>query len=932
MGSKRNQLRVGGYKMDYCFWAKKKEENGQLLWLPLLQHLEDTKNIAGLLWEHWLGEGQKQLIEVSLKTGYECNDLGKQTIQFLAAVHDIGKATPAFQTQKGYANSEDLDVRLLENLERSGFEGISSVQLAKPKQSHHTIAGQYLLYAYGVEEDISTIIGGHHGKPINSADDYKSQGESYPTNYFQFQDSENKIRQKWEQAQREIFNWALADSGFTRVEDLPKIKQPAQVILSGLLIMADWIASNEYYFPLISIDDTKVRDESKRTEIGFKKWKKTDIWEPEDITNFKGIYDKRFGFEPRDVQNVLADTIANTRKPGIFILEAPMGGGKTEAALVAAEQLAAKAGRNGIFFGLPTQATSNGIFPRIENWLKSIQRDLKENVSIHLVHGKAQLNKNFSNLAENINIDDIDNGSVIVNEWFSGRKTTALDDFVVGTVDQFLMVALKQKHLALRHLGFSKKVVIIDEVHAYDAYMNQYLLEAIRWMGAYGVPVIILSATLPAERRVELLKSYMLGLGKEFNKKERKKLAEALRTDVYPLITYNDGNEVNQIKNFQQNKSKRITVERLIEEELLDTVEKELFDGGVLGLIVNTVRRAQGLAKIFAEKFGEDKVELLHSGFIATQRAQKEKDLLQIIGKNAKRPKRKIIIGTQVIEQSLDIDFDVLISDLAPMDLLIQRMGRLHRHNIKRPLKHEKPKFYILGISESLDFEEGSSFVYGDYLLARTQHFLPDSIYLPADISPLVQKVYDFEKDINLSDESTVKYVEAQKEYKTKIEEKKSKAKNYRIDNPVLKPSRRRQENLIDWLKNPNPDESEEKAYAQVRDIEDTIEVVALKRVESGYGLFGENEDISAGIMASDVAKQVAQNTLRLPMVLSKAYNIDRTIEELEKYNSLYLNDWRKSSWLKSVLGIIFDKNNECVINNYKIRYNEKYGIEVERI
>lgn len=927
--------------MDCCFWAKKKEENEQLLWLPLTQHLKDTSDIAGLLWEHWLGEGQKKLIMDSLETDHETDNLGKRTIQFLAAVHDIGKATPAFQTQKGYSNSEDLDLRLLEKLERSGFEGISSLQLASPRKSHHSVAGQYLLYTYGLKEDITTIIGGHHGKPIDSIDDYNCQGKSYPSNYFQFEESENRaVYQKWKQTQRNIFSWALKVSGFETIEALPKIKQPAQVLLSGLLIMADWIASNEHYFPLITIDDTEVKNKSERTASGFRKWKRAGLWEPEAIVNFNELYEERFGFKPRDVQTVLADTIANTRNPGIVILEAPMGVGKTEAALAAAEQLAAKTGRSGMFFGLPTQATSNGIFPRIENWLESIQRDLEENVSIHLVHGKAQLNEDFDRLrlAENINIDDADSGSVIVNEWFSGRKTASLDDFVVGTVDQFLMVALKQKHLALRHLGFSKKVVIIDEVHAYDAYMNQYLLEAIRWVGAYGVPVVILSATLPSERRVELLKSYMLGRGREFNKKERKQLAEELKTDAYPLITYNDGGEVFQIKEFQQSKSKKITIEKLKEEKLLETVEQELRNGGVIGLIVNTVKRAQELAQAFAEKFGEDMVELLHSGFIARQRSQKESDLLKLIGKKAKRPKRKIIIGTQVIEQSLDIDFDVLISDLAPMDLLIQRIGRLHRHDIKRPVKHELPRFYVLGTSDSLDFEEGSSFVYGDYLLARTQHFLPDSIHLPADISSLVQRVYGFDlkdncdQDINFDDELKIKYLEARKKYKAKIDEKKSKAKNYRIDNPVLKPSRRRQDNLIGWLKNPNPDESEEKAYAQVRDIEDTIEVIALKQISDGYGLFEENEDISSNITDSSLAKQVAQHTLRLPLTLSKSYNIDKTIEELEKYYRRHFENWDNSSWLKGTLGIVFNENNEFILNGFKLSYDEKYGMQVERV
>ncbi|MCB5082603.1 CRISPR-associated helicase Cas3' [Streptococcus mutans] len=925
---------MGNKEIKYNLWAKKQEDHGKFLWLPLIQHLEDTKNITGLLWEHWLGEGQKKLIENSLKSDFQTDHLGKKIAQFLAATHDLGKATPAFQTQKGYANSEDLDIILLENLEQSGFEGISNVLLASPRKSHHSIAGQYLLYTYGVREDIATIIGGHHGKPIDDDLEYENQ-KSYQNNYFQSEDSNSTIYQKWNQVQRDIFGWALESSGFKSVEALPKIKQPAQVILSGLLIMSDWIASNERYFPLVGIDDSVDFNQTDRTKYGFTEWKKTSLWEPEDIVDIDHIYKKRFDFGPRNVQSVLSESIVNSKKPGIYILEAPMGIGKTEAALVAAEKLAAKTGRNGIFFGLPTQATSNGIFTRIEKWVESIKNDSRENVSIHLVHGKAALNEEFASLPKgnDINMDDPENGSVIVNEWFSGRKTSSLDDFVVGTVDQFLMVALKQKHLALRHLGFSKKVVVIDEVHAYDAYMSQYLLEAIKWMGAYGVPVVILSATLPAEKREELLKSYMRGAGKKWDKNESKKLSQDLKTNAYPLITYSDASEVHQIKTFEDSISKEISIIRLEENQLSKTVEKSIMNGGVIGIIVNTVKRAQELARYFSEKFGEGVVEVLHSSFIATERIRKEKELLTMIGKEAQRPARKIIIGTQVIEQSLDIDFDVLISDLAPMDLLIQRIGRLHRHEINRPQQHKNPKFYVLGVNDNLEFEEGSSFVYGDFLLARTQYYLPDSINLPEDISILVQKVYDINLDIAYPDEKLdEKYQVAKREYKNIIDGKKRKAKNYRIEDPVLKESRSHKENLIGWLKNPNPDDSEEKAYAQVRDIEDTIEVIALKETGEGYRLFGEARDISKFITDFNTAKSVAKNTLRLPMVLSKSYNIDKSIEELEKYNKANLNTWRDSPWLKGSLGIIFDQNNEYVVNGYKIRYNERYGVEIERV
>lgn len=916
------------------FWAKKRESNGQFYWLPLSQHLTDTKNITGLLWEHWLSEGQRNLISESLNKCEE--NLGKRLVCFLAAVHDIGKATPAFQSMKGYANSLDLDKVLLEKLERAGFVGISTERLASPQCSRHHIAGQYLLKKYGVEDDIAAIIGGHHGKPIDCDAECTSQ-IAYEKNYFQSENSKNDIYEKWKKAQQYIFAQAMNSNGFKCVTDLPRIKQPAQVLVSGLLIMADWIASNEMFFPLISVDEEVISDQKRRMEAGFLKWKQeVDYWLPGEISDIEEIYKERFGFAARKIQSVISAEIEMIKNPGIVIIEAPMGSGKTETALVAAEQLAFRTKRSGVFFGLPTQATSDGIFLRIKNWLDSVRKDFGENLDLHLIHGKAYLNEDFLTLAHNINVDDVKNGSIIVNEWFSGKKTAALADFTVGTVDQFLMVALKQRHLALRHLGISKKVVIIDEVHAYDAYMNQYLSKAIQWMGAYGVPVVLLSATLPEERRHALVKSYLQGKGMKWNDVS---VCCELDTAAYPLMTYSDGNTVKQISRFSDFDNKNVRIVKMEENRLTELIGSIIVQGGVIGIIVNTVKRAQQLGREFSEQFGEDLIEVLHSGFIETERIKKEKKLLTMIGKNAQRPEKKIIIGTQVIEQSLDIDFDVMISDLAPMDLLIQRIGRLHRHMIKRPKGHKEPVLYVLGASDTLDFERGAAEIYGDYLLARTQYLLTDSINLPQDISPLVQKVYGF--NLKTSDNIDLKllftyresYTSFKRKHIYKIQEKERKAKTYRISKPMLKEFSQHKDNLIGWLKNPNPDESEERAYAQVRDTEDTIEVIAIKKAGDGYCFFGDLErDISGKIGDLSMAKTIAKNTLRLPSKLSAVYNIDQTIKELEEYNIKFLREWQESPWLKGSLGIIFDERNEFIINSIKIRYDEKYGVSAERV
>lgn len=180
-----------------------------------------------------------------------------------------------------------------------------------------------------------------------------------------------------------------------------------------------------------------------------------------------------------------------------------MGIGKTEAALAATEILASRFGYGGMFFGLPTQATANGIFDRIHSWASGTD-DIH---SLRLAHGMTDMNDEYCEMFHGraSDISDDDNDNIMVHTWFEGRKQALLSEFVVATVDQFLMASLKQKHVMLRHLGLAGKTVIIDECHAYDRYMYVYLENSLRWMAAYNVPVIILSATLPPDKRAELI-------------------------------------------------------------------------------------------------------------------------------------------------------------------------------------------------------------------------------------------------------------------------------------------------------------------------------------------------------------------------------------------------------------------------------------------
>ena len=933
--------------MENCLalWAKKKEKDGIFYWLSLKRHLEDTREVMGLLWEHWLSEGQRIYIADSMMIE---EDEAKFLVMFIGAIHDIGKATPAFQIQRGFQNSEDLDLLLMEKLEREGFSGIKDLELTDRGKTPHAYAGEVICRLAGINRGIASIIGAHHGVPMKENYSLTSYVEAYTANFYQEEKEDSPIYKKWKATQEELLSWALEICGYKNVEDLPRCPKPTQLLLSGLLIMADWIASNEEYFPLFSLqnevdhelEDATVNQEDKkkeetqiseRVESAWLKWTQNQTWEATQFFDAKQAYQISFHFMPRDFQEKVFTEIAGAEDIGLVILEAPMGCGKTEAALMTAEQLAGKQQCAGVFFGLPTQASSNGIFPRVESWVDSLGQENQEKLSLRLSHGKAALNEEFQSLSRNcsegIDLDGEKTKYVYVNEWFSGRKKAMLDDFIVGTVDHLLLMALKQKHLMLRHLGFSKKVVIIDEVHAYDAYMGQYLYMVLQWLGAYKVPTIILSATLPIERRKDLMKYYLKGRG--IKEKDIGNF-DFLKAESYPLLTFSKGSEVESFSDFQEEKEKKVTLYQLDEENLVDTVKSLGKNGAVIGIIVNTVGRAQRITKDLLEAFPEEEVHLLHSRFIDTDRIKKEEELLKKIGKNAERPKRFIVVGTQVIEQSLDIDFDLMISDLCPVDLLIQRIGRLHRHKIERPKEHSEARLYLMGISESFDFEKGSRRVYGDYLLIKTQCALGNSISIPKDISPLVQEVYG-DKDPSLAPDLLKKYEESKKKQKEILDKQKRKAEGFRLDKPKLECS---DEISLNGLLDNTYIDSEELCQAKVRDIGSSIEVIAVKKNGAGYGLFQEKKDISEELSKTSIARKLACQTLRLGesiIHMEREKEDDKEeglIRYLEDYNRRELPEWQNEAWLKGSLGLIFDENNDFPLKNIVLHYDEKFGLQ----
>ena len=856
-------------------------------WLPLWMHLEDTAGIMQMLLKEFVSNS------FASSCGVSKEELEKSAV-FLAYVHDIGKSTVGFQHKISRNVPERERI-----LDRYGFSFRIIIDVP------HALAGEEILRLFGCPEGVAAIVGAHHGIPTETGElrryDLKKSKksnagfESFYGNDLNFE----QIKSLW----KIIIDRAMKRAGVDSLEELPKLSVHSQMLISGLLVVVDWIASNTTLFPLISVDETG--DDClypDRIECAWEKILFPEMWHSQRKHYTEEEFKESFSFLPNETQRTMVDFVCKTNNPGLFILEAPMGCGKTEAALASTELLASKIGKKGLFFGLPTQATANGIFPRIRNWAETQSAVIYH--SIHLKHGSAEQNKLFREIQRGIPEEGTDSG-LIVHSWFCDNKKACLADFVIATVDQMLMAALKRRHLMLLHLGLSEKVVVIDEVHAYDAYMNAYLERALQWLGAYHTPVILLSATLPAKRRMSLVRAYLQKTFSDSSFEEN---------EAYPLLTWTDGEEIRQETLPFAGTPKSINIRQCNSDDSIRLIRDAVNAGGCVGVLLNTVSRAQNFAASIRDEVTEN-VLLYHAQYILPDRVKKEEELLNKIGKTSTPEMRRglVVVGTQVLEQSLDIDFDLLITDICPMDLLLQRIGRLHRHDRKsdRPDGLKTPVCHVITDEYYNEKSTGTKKIYSEWLLKKTLEYMPSSIVIPEDISLLVQKVYSA-KDKSSEYEA----------YRKEIEKSKQKSAMFLLDVP--------DDTLDDTIHNildRNVDtQNNEQAEASVRDGIASIEVLAMVKKNDGTIVFIDGTKLSPNMSEEECAK-IAEQRLRLPGRFSQSWNIEKNIRELEDNCKSYIASWQKSHWLAGKLVIFFDEKLETELAGYHLRYSYDNGL-----
>ena len=899
-----------------------KNDVSESKWLPLWVHCLDTYHTMRYLLQEWKNSGAMYAITKRIT-----EDKMQDIALLLALLHDFGKASVVFQSRISEGSTE-----LRSQLDEAGLfvPETWDQELRLNKEVPHGAAGEMLLLINGCPPSIAAVVGAHRGRPWDKGTEIRLEIEEL------LEDGEQSVykelayglclwggkarRSAWLDAQKSFLDWALSILSLDSLEALPEIGDSEAIVLAGFVIMADWLASNERYFPLIPYDQMEPDNLTNREAKVAERIKLPPSWRPIPNVNYRSLSQKRFGFLPNEVQEAAIKAVLESAEPGLMILEAPMGVGKTEAALLAAEEFSEdRAG--GLLFALPTQATANGIFPRVIEWG---EKQSEQNVlSIRLAHGMAAMNEEYASILEQGKyaeciVDDYENNRLVAHDFFQGTKQALLADFVVSTIDQVLLASLKQKHFMLRHLGLSGKVVIIDECHAYDAYMNEYLERTLEWLGAYRTPVIMLSATLPYERRAAFVDAYQ-------GKRKRDIEAGWRRSLGYPLLTWTDGDRVCQKEIPYSGVKRSVGVNKVSiddpadeKEEVLRIIKEGLCEGGCAAVILNTVKRAQEMAETVRNAFPDKKVLLLHSRFIAEDRLTVEDKLLKHMGKRSMKEDRDdyIVIGTQVIEQSLDFDVDLMITDLCPMDLLLQRIGRLHRHfahDADRPDMLKEAKCYVLGCGSGLN--KGSEAVYGSYLLMRTSAMLPDQLKLPDDISCLVQNVYD--DTVSLASEPEG-YDLAARKFREEREKDRKNADAFRIMSPGS-------EKTINHFLAAAALADEEEAKAQVRNGDRAVEVIAL---------FREGESVSRTPWRyHDIFDiRVCPGEAMCRAISNQRMGLPSWVNGLLSQDELGMPEsWMDSVWLKGKKLLIFDENGNVMLEKIQAHYDREYGLRVER-
>ncbi|MCP4416588.1 MAG: CRISPR-associated helicase Cas3', partial [Chloroflexi bacterium] len=877
----------------------------------LLYHLIDVGQVALILWRDGLtGSIRQRLAQMLDLTVDECGHF----VAFVASLHDLGKAGPAYQRK--YAPDW-----LRKELNEAGLSlhdpnGNKAYDKSFPHGTVSTWALTTLLpEMMGMDKQsarkIAIAIGGHHGIwPQPSTDSHLSDSQ-HP--------QWNVVRRDLIVELMGVFTPPLTNSLSTTVS-LPKSildQNSFLTILSGLVSVADWIGSrNDECFGYIN-QPMSLRQYAQRAsakarqglqDLGWMGWQPTG-----DLLTFANAFSYLNFDAPRPIQQQVVDLVRDVEQPTLLILEAPTGIGKTETAVYIADSWLQRHKGRGLYVAMPTQATSNQMYGRIGDFLNHRYPDMGKNY--HLVHGQVAWLDELQKEVELQSIGDSARAHLSAESWFKPRRRTLLAPFGVGTVDQALISILQTKHFFVRLFGLSHKVIIFDEVHAYDIYMNALFHRLLAWLNAIGTSVIILSATLPTKNCRDLVTAYT-----------GESLPET-KAD-YPTLTI--ANEQRQ-ETISLSKPQSYTLQLdwsvgRDPDAIVSFLRETLAGGGCTAVICNTVQRAQDVYRAIqqANIVPADELFLFHARYPPVWRKAIEAKVLAKFGKKGDRPHKAIVVATQVVEQSLDLDFDVMVTDLAPVDLVLQRAGRLHRHKQNRKARHGHPHRLIITQPHENDgvptFEK-DEFVYGNYILLRSYLALQSrtEIIIPDDTVSLIEAVYG---DLVLDGLPTIWQSALQSAWDDKENDcHETAAKAGR--QPILPPDNcRLLSQKMAGLEEDNP-EVHAAFRAKTRDIDVSVTLICLHKTAVSVAIHDAEKSIQFNLedpLHSDLPNKLLQNGISIQHKGLVNHFIPQQLP----------SSWQENAALRYCRYAIFE-DGVCELPQYALKLNKQLGLQIIR-
>lgn len=729
------------YLTDYWGKARAKADHGPR-WHPLAFHCLDVAAVADDLLTRW----PRRLDLMARAVGAQPEAL-RPFVLLLVGLHDIGKISQVFQSKselgpkgplKPFPSQQRHDAagRGLWGAKWSTLQSVFASYLASNTTAHFGLLALW------------QAVTGHHGAPVDAA---AAEG---------FLSTEKQDVAAFVGAFAKLFP---PPSDRLHIESTTAHQLSWH--LAGLTTISDWIGSNEAQFGYQRPDDFN-------NDLAV-------YWVHAKATAGRAV--DRSGILPSssprtvDARHLLAHIDGEhsplqkkafacdlPEGPMLAILEDTTGSGKTEAALVLAARLMAEGRASGLFFGLPTMATANAMYGRLATSYRRLFDDAAM-PSLVLAHGKRALNPAFRDSILEVDDREIDDATDVPTSsatcaaWIADdRRTVFLADVGVGTIDQALLGVLPSRHQILRLWGLADHVLIVDEAHSFDSYLSRELEILLEFHAALGGSAVVLSATLSTDARARLVQAFQRGLGVN--------ASTAAEEAPYPLLTL-----VGREANIAEPVATRADIARDLNVRCVSSVDEVVAHvvamsdrGATVAWVRNTVDDCQdAYARLQAR--GIDPI-LLHARFAMVDRLRIEDGVQRLLGRDSTPETRKrgdgkglVLLGSQILEQSLDYDVDAMVSDLAPIDMLIQRAGRLWRHphrNDARPIGVDEREFVVLSPNpEHVTSREwyrellaGAAAVYPDHgFVWRSAKVLADEkrIVTPGGIRDLLAAVYD---------------------------------------------------------------------------------------------------------------------------------------------------------------------------------------------